>query len=176
MKTELNAFVKVDKPKKVLVFDYDAIEALDLDVAGSKIIFFTVDFPERKREKTELYVVKINSSFFEDESLAEHILTSEDGHKGTIYTLDGAEEGSNVNLKVEDSVINALNVISNTEDEYKLLPCYVENNIIKEVKSIYDIKHSYFKIVPGSSKKNSVGTNKDVIEVDQVTEEKISLK
>jgi hypothetical protein len=167
MKT--NFFPKVTIEGKKLIFNSEAVETMELDVEGSKVILIECagSDSEKKKPINEVLVFKTNGSLCDDIENIKDVFPPEKIR--TVALNDGIGE-----ITVDEETLNTLVTDLGTENEFKLLVVNTESVLGKEFREQFDIQSTYYRFAGVSDKRDSIGKEKNVIK-DVKTEERISI-
>lgn len=159
----------IDKKKKVLILNEEALQSLNADAEESKLLILAPLKEEGADEKT-IYLININGSNIGSEK-------EEDKYLLDIFPLDkirhiklikDEDETSGI-ISITDDVIESFEkVFGTTTDTFKL--AYQENVVgdMRSIKDIYNISGTYHKITRTSFKKNVIGKSTDVEQVEEI--------
>lgn len=159
----------IDRKKKVLFLNEEALQSLNADAEEAKLLIVAPLKEEGADEKT-LYLINITGTNIGSEK-------EEDKYLLEIFPMDkirkiklvkDEDEVSGV-IPIDDAAIESFDkVFGATTDTFKL--AYQENVVgdMKSVKDIYNISGTYHKITRTSFKKNVIGKSTDVDEVEEI--------
>jgi len=164
---EYTSKIKIVKDKKVILFNEEAVQSLNLDATGSKIIFVITlkDKTENNKDNREssIYVVNVKNSNLESniELLKEYISPE------MLREVHISEDGSGY-IKIDDNVISTFDKLFKDNEELKIL--YQENitGELKMFKDSYNISEVFHKVAKLNTKRNIIGKDDEQKSVEKV--------
>ena len=153
---EYTSKIKIVKDKKIILFNEEAVQSLNLDATGSKIIFVITlkDETEDNKDNREssIYVVNIKNSNLESniELLKEYVSPE------MLREVHISEDGSGY-IEVDNNVISTFDKLFKDNEELKIL--YQENitGELKMFKDSYNINEVFHKVAKLNTKRNIIG-------------------
>jgi hypothetical protein len=165
-----NFFPKATIVGNLLRLNSEAIETMELDVEGSKVIILEITEVEKKRIPKEILIVKTNGSLCDDIENIKDVFPPERIRKVTVETYpDDSILGF---VDIDNNVVDSIKGIFGDKDEFKLLVCNTDSPLGKEFKEQFDIQNSFYRFAYINDKRSSVGKDKNVKEK---VEERISI-
>jgi len=164
---EYTSKIKIVKDKKIILFNEEAVQSLNLDATGSKIIFVITlkDKTENNKDNREssIYVVNVKNSNLESniELLKEYISPE------MLREVHISEDGSGY-IKIDDNVISTFDKLFKDNEELKIL--YQENitGELKMFKDSYNISEVFHKVAKLNTKRNIIGKDDEQKSVEKV--------
>ena len=164
---EYTSKIKIVKDKKIILFNEEAVQSLNLDATGSKIIFVITlkDKTENNKDNREssIYVVNVKNSNLESniELLKEYISPE------MLREVHISEDGSGY-IKIDDNVISTFDKLFKDNEELKIL--YQENitGELKMFKDSYNINEVFHKVAKLNTKRNIIGKDDEQKSVEKV--------
>ena len=164
---EYTSKIKIVKDKKIILFNEEAVQSLNLDATGSKIIFVITlkDETEDNKDNREssIYVVNIKNSNLESniELLKEYVSPE------MLRNIHISEDGSGY-IEVDNNVISTFDKLFKDNEELKIL--YQENitGELKMFKDSYNINEVFHKVAKLNTKRNIIGKDDEQKSVEKV--------
>jgi hypothetical protein len=164
---EYSSKIKIIKDKKTILFNEEAVQSLNLDASGAKVMFVVTlkDETENNKDNREssIYVVNIKGSSLESniEMLKEYIAPE------MLRNVTVNDDGTAI-IKVDDNALSVFEKLFKNEDELKVL--YQENltGELKLLKDSYDINEVFHKVSKVNTKRNIIGKGSEVQSVEKI--------
>lgn len=164
---EYTSKIKIVKDKKIVLFNEEAVQSLNLDATGSKIIFVITlkDETEDNKDNREssIYIVNAKNSNLESniELLKEYISPE------MLREVHISEDGSGY-IEVSNNVISTFDKLFKDNEELKIL--YQENitGELKMFKDSYNINEVFHKVAKLNTKRNIIGKDDEQKSVEKV--------
>lgn len=164
---EYTSKIKIVKDKKIILFNEEAVQSLNLDATGSKIIFVITlkDKTENNKDNREssIYVVNVKNSNLESniELLKEYISPE------MLREVHISEDGIGY-IKIDDNVMSTFDKLFKDNEELKIL--YQENitGELKMFKDSYNINEVFHKVAKLNTKRNIIGKDDEQKSVEKV--------
>ena len=164
---EYTSKIKIVKDKKIILFNEEAVQSLNLDATGSKIIFVITlkDETEDNKDNREssIYIVNAKNSNLESniELLKEYISPE------MLREVHISEDGSGY-IEVDNNVISTFDKLFKDNEELKIL--YQENitGELKMFKDSYNINEVFHKVAKLNTKRNIIGKDDEQKSVEKV--------
>ena len=164
---EYTSKIKIVKDKKIILFNEEAVQSLNLDATGSKIIFVITlkDKTENNKDNREssIYVVNVKNSNLESniELLKEYISPE------MLREVHISEDGIGC-IKIDDNVMSTFDKLFKDNEELKIL--YQENitGELKMFKDSYNISEVFHKVAKLNTKRNIIGKDDEQKSVEKV--------
>ena len=164
---EYTSKIKIVKDKKIILFNEEAVQSLNLDATGSKIIFVITlkDETEDNKDNREssIYVVNIKNSNLESniELLKEYVSPE------MLREVHISEDGSGY-IEVDNNIISTFDKLFKDNEELKIL--YQENitGELKMFKDSYNINEVFHKVAKLNTKRNIIGKDDEQKSVEKV--------
>ena len=164
---EYTSKIKIVKDKKIILFNEEAVQSLNLDATGSKIIFVITlkDKTENNKDNREssIYVVNVKNSNLESniELLKEYISPE------MLREVRISENGIGY-IKIDDNVMSTFDKLFKDNEELKIL--YQENitGELKMFKDSYNISEVFHKVAKLNTKRNIIGKDDEQKSVEKV--------
>lgn len=161
----------LDRNKKILILNEEALQSLDADAGKSKVLLLC-PLKEEGAEEKSIYILNVDGSTIgsdkEDDKYLQEVFPLDKVRSIVVSDNDEATIGT---ISITKEVIDSFDKVFNKKDtEFKLV--YQENIIgdMKSIKEIYDVNGIYHKITKVSYKKNTIGKSSDVENVEEVVE------
>lgn len=164
---EYSSKIKIIKDKKTILFNEEAVQSLNLDASGAKVMFVVTlkDETENNKDNREssIYVVNIKGSSLESniEMLKEYIAPE------MLRSVTVNDDGTAI-IKIDDNALSVFEKLFKNEDELKVL--YQENltGELKLLKDSYDISEVFHKVSKVNTKRNIIGKGSEVQSVEKI--------
>lgn len=164
---EYSSKIKIIKDKKTILFNEEAVQSLNLDASGAKVMFVVTlkDETENNKDNREssIYVVNIKGSSLESniEMLKEYIAPE------MLRSVTVNDDGTAI-IKIDDNALSVFEKLFKNEDELKIL--YQENltGELKLLKDSYDISEVFHKVSKVNTKRNIIGKGSEVQSVEKI--------
>lgn len=164
---EYSSKIRIIKDKKTILFNEEAVQSLNLDASGSKVMFIVTlkDETENNKDNREssIYVVNIKGSSLESniEMLKEYVAPE------MLRSVTVNDDGTAI-IKIDDNALSVFEKLFKNEDELKVL--YQENltGELKLLKDSYDINEVFHKVSKVNTKRNIIGKGGEVQSVEKV--------
>ena len=164
---EYSSKIKIIKDKKTILFNEEAVQSLNLDASGAKVMFVVTLKEETENNKdnreSSIYVVNIKGSSLESniEMLKEYVAPD------MLRSVTVNDDGTAV-IKIDDNALSVFEKLFKNEDELKIL--YQENltGELKLLKDSYDIFEVFHKVSKVNTKRNIIGKGDEVQSVEKV--------
>lgn len=164
---EYSSKIKIIKDKKTILFNEEAVQSLNLDASGSKVMFIVTlkDETENNKDNREssIYVVNIKGSSLESniEMLKEYVAPE------MLRSVTVNDDGTAI-IKIDDNALSVFEKLFKNENELKIL--YQENltGELKLLKDSYDINEVFHKVSKVNTKRNIIGKGGEVQSVEKV--------
>lgn len=164
---EYSSKIKIIKDKKTILFNEEAVQSLNLDASGAKVMFVVTlkDETENNKDNREssIYVVNIKGSSLESniEMLKEYIAPE------MLRSVTVNDDGTAI-IKIDDNALSVFEKLFKNEDELKVL--YQENltGELKLLKDSYDINEVFHKVSKVNTKRNIIGKGGEVQSVEKI--------
>lgn len=164
---EYSSKIKIIKDKKTILFNEEAVQSLNLDASGAKVMFVVTlkDETENNKDNREssIYVVNIKGSSLESniEMLKEYVAPE------MLRSVTVNDDGTAI-IKVDDNALSVFEKLFKNEDELKVL--YQENltGELKLLKDSYDINEVFHKVSKVNTKRNIIGKGSEVQSVEKI--------
>lgn len=164
---EYSSKIKIIKDKKTILFNEEAVQSLNLDASGAKVMFVVTlkDETENNKDNREssIYVVNIKGSSLESniEMLKEYIAPE------MLRSVTVNDDGTAI-IKIDDNALSVFEKLFKNEDELKVL--YQENltGELKLLKDSYDINEVFHKVSKVNTKRNIIGKGSEVQSVEKI--------
>lgn len=164
---EYSSKIKIIKDKKTILFNEEAVQSLNLDASGAKVMFVVTlkDETENNKDNREssIYVVNIKGSSLESniEMLKEYVAPE------MLRSVTVNDDGTAI-IKVDDNALSVFEKLFKNEDELKVL--YQENltGELKLLKDSYDISEVFHKVSKVNTKRNIIGKGSEVQSVEKI--------
>jgi hypothetical protein len=164
---EYSSKIKIIKDKKTILFNEEAVQSLNLDASGAKVMFVVTlkDETENNKDNREssIYVVNIKGSSLESniEMLKEYVAPE------MLRSVTVNDDGTAI-IKVDDNALSVFEKMFKNEDELKVL--YQENitGELKLLKDSYDISEVFHKVSKVNTKRNIIGKGSEVQSVEKI--------
>lgn len=164
---EYSSKIKIIKDKKTILFNEEAVQSLNLDASGAKVMFVVTlkDETENNKDNREssIYVVNIKGSSLENniEMLKEYIAPE------MLRSVTVNDDGTAI-IKIDDNALSVFEKLFKNEDELKVL--YQENltGELKLLKDSYDINEVFHKVSKVNTKRNIIGKGSEVQSVEKI--------
>lgn len=169
----------------MLWFNQEALELLEIDKKGSKILigYFESESRSKKTKKT-VYFVNIEDSLFSNKDIIEFIKSeiniSEEHFKevGLMTNENGEVNGFIKSTEKMYNVFSELAKESNSNVlEFKLIPCFKLDPTMKAIKENYSLSDNIVRLVHIDSNLNSIGgekTNSEDFSTKKISVEELS--
>jgi len=158
----------IDKEKKILILNEEALQSLDADSGNAKIIILA-PLKEEGADEKALYLINVKGSSIGSDK-------EENKYLQEIFPLDKVRSIEIINdeephgiVSISDDVIKSFEkVFGDKAEEFKL--AYQENVVgdMKALKDIYGVNGIYHKITKMTFKKNVIGKSNDVESVEEI--------
>lgn len=158
----------IDKKRKILILNEEALQSLDADSGNAKIVILA-PLKEEGADEKAIYLINVNGSNIGSDK-------EEDKYLQEVFPLDKVRSIEIINdeelyglITISDEVINSFEkVFGKSSEEFKL--AYQENVVgdMKSVKDIYGVNGIYHKITKLTFKKNVIGKSSDVENVEEI--------
>lgn len=164
---EYSSKIKIIKDKKTILFNEEAVQSLNLDASGAKVMFVVTlkDETENNKDNREssIYVVNIKGSSLESniEMLKEYVAPE------MLRSVTVNDDGTAI-IKIDDNALSVFEKLFKNEDELKVL--YQENltGELKLLKDSYDISEVFHKVSKVNTKRNIIGKGSEVQSVEKI--------
>ena len=164
---EYSSKIRIIKDKKTILFNEEAVQSLNLDASGSKVMFVVTlkDETENNKDNREssIYVVNIKGSSLESniEILKEYVAPE------MLRSVTVNDDGTAI-IKIDDNALSVFEKLFKNENELKIL--YQENltGELKLLKDSYDITEIFHKVSKVNTKRNIIGKEDEVQRVEKV--------
>lgn len=164
---EYSSKIKIIKDKKIILFNEEAVQSLNLDASGAKVMFVVTlkDETENNKDNREssIYVVNIKGSSLESniEMLKEYVAPE------MLRSVTVNDDGTAI-IKIDDNALSVFEKLFKNEDELKIL--YQENltGELKLLKDSYDINEVFHKVSKVNTKRNIIGKEDEIQRVEKV--------
>lgn len=163
--------ITIDRDRKVLILNEEALQSLNADAGNAKIII-VAPLKEEGADERSLYLLNVTGSNIGSEK-------EEDKYLLDIFPLEKVrmvevivddETGDTTGIiKISDDVVKLFDkLFGTTSNSFKLV--YQENVVgdMKSIKDIYNVEGTYHKIARTSFKKNVIGKSTDVDYVEEI--------
>lgn len=156
-----------------MTLNREAVETMDLDVEGSKVIMVINKFPDKPKTPDELLMIKTNGSLCDD---IENIRDSFDPSliRDVVLTYSEEKELTGATIALGEGTVTAINGVMGDYDEFKLIPCNSETSLAKNMKDQCGFVGSYYRFVYTKDKRSAIGKEK-VFGAPSTEEEKVSI-
>ncbi|HQM90067.1 MAG TPA: hypothetical protein PLI56_08020, partial [Exilispira sp.] len=159
--------IRIIKDKKTILFNEEAVQSLNLDASGSKVMFVVTLKNETENNKdnreSSIYVVNIKGSSLENniEMLKEYVAPE------MLRSVTVNDDGTAI-IKIDDNALSVFEKLFKNENELKIL--YQENltGELKLLKDSYDINEVFHKVSKVNTKRNIIGKEDEVQCVEKV--------
>lgn len=158
----------IDKEKKILILNEEALQSLDADSRNAKVVLLA-PLKEEGADEKALYLINVKGSSIGSDK-------EEDKYLQEIFPLDKVRSIEIINdeepygiISISDDVIKSFEkVFGDKTEEFKL--AYQENVVgdMKAIKDIYGVNGIYHKITKMTFKKNVIGKSNDVESVEEI--------
>lgn len=164
---EYSSKIRIIKDKKTILFNEEAVQSLNLDASGAKVMFVVTlkDETENNKDNREssIYVVNIKGSSLESniEMLKEYVAPE------MLRSVTVNDDGTAI-IKIDDNALSVFEKLFKNENELKIL--YQENltGELKLLKDSYDINEVFHKVSKVNTKRNIIGKGDEVQSVEKV--------
>lgn len=164
---EYSSKIRIIKDKKTILFNEEAVQSLNLDASGSKVMFIVTlkDETENNKDNREssIYVVNIKGSSLESniEMLKEYVAPE------MLRSVTVNDDGTAI-IKIDDNALSVFEKLFKNENELKIL--YQENltGELKLLKDSYDINEVFHKVSKVNTKRNIIGKGDEIQSVEKV--------
>lgn len=164
---EYSSKIKIIKDKKIILFNEEAVQSLNLDASGAKVMFVVTLKNETENNKdnreSSIYVVNIKGSSLESniEMLKEYVAPE------MLRSVTVNDDGTAI-IKIDDNALSVFEKLFKNENELKIL--YQENltGELKLLKDSYDINEVFHKVSKVNTKRNIIGKGDEVQSVEKV--------
>lgn len=164
---EYSSKIKIIKDKKIILFNEEAVQSLNLDASGAKVMFVVTLKNETENNKdnreSSIYVVNIKGSSLESniEMLKEYVAPE------MLRSVTVNDDGTAI-IKIDDNALSVFEKLFKNEDELKVL--YQENltGELKLLKDSYDINEVFHKVSKVNTKRNIIGKGSEVQSVEKI--------
>ena len=164
---EYSSKIKIIKDKKTILFNEEAVQSLNLDASGAKVMFVVTLKNETENNKdnreSSIYVVNIKGSSLESniEMLKEYVAPE------MLRSVTVNDDGTAI-IKIDDNALSVFEKLFKNENELKIL--YQENltGELKLLKDSYDINEVFHKVSKVNTKRNIIGKGDEVQSVEKV--------
>jgi len=164
---EYSSKIKIIKDKKIILFNEEAVQSLNLDASGAKVMFVVTLKEETENNKdnreSSIYVVNIKGSSLESniEMLKEYVAPE------MLRSVTVNDDGTAI-IKIDDNALSVFEKLFKNENELKIL--YQENltGELKLLKDSYDINEVFHKVSKVNTKRNIIGKGDEVQSVEKV--------
>lgn len=164
---EYSSKIRIIKDKKTILFNEEAVQSLNLDASGAKVMFVVTLKEETENNKdnreSSIYVVNIKGSSLESniEILKEYVAPE------MLRSVTVNDDGTAI-IKIDDNALSVFEKLFKNEDELKIL--YQENltGELKLLKDSYDINEVFHKVSKVNTKRNIIGKGDEVQSVEKV--------
>jgi len=164
---EYSSKIRIIKDKKTILFNEEAVQSLNLDASGSKVMFVVTLKNETENNKdnreSSIYVVNIKGSSLENniEMLKEYVAPE------MLRSVTVNDDGTAI-IKIDDNALSVFEKLFKNENELKIL--YQENltGELKLLKDSYDINEVFHKVSKVNTKRNIIGKEDEVQCVEKV--------
>ena len=151
-----------------VMLNTEALETMDLDNKGSKVIIIKASDPEKVKNKTEILIMKVNGSLCDDPENIKEVFNPELIRE---VNIEETEDGNVGSFIMPESSINIIKEsIDSEKPEYKLLVCNAESSLGKEFREQFDIQGNYYRLANINDKRVSIGKEKGVKSAEEVIE------
>jgi hypothetical protein len=154
-----------------LVLNPEAIETMDLDTEGAKVILIETTNVEHKKQPKEILIIKTNGSLCDDLENIKDVFPPDHIRTVAVKNENGEIVSGSIDLN-QDTVNGIKAIFGKDKDEFKLLACNIESPLGKEFKEQFDISNIFYRFAYITDKRNSIGKEKNVKET---TEERVSI-
>ena len=164
---EYSSKIKIIKDKKIILFNEEAVQSLNLDASGAKVMFVVTLKNETENNKdnreSSIYVVNIKGSSLESniEMLKEYVAPE------MLRSVTVNDDGTAI-IKIDDNALSVFEKLFKNENELKIL--YQENltGELKLLKDSYDINEVFHKVSKVNTKRNIIGKGSEVQSVEKI--------
>lgn len=164
---EYSSKIKIIKDKKIILFNEEAVQSLNLDASGAKVMFIVTLKEETENNKdnreSSIYVVNIKGSSLESniEMLKEYVAPE------MLRSVTVNDDGTAI-IKIDDNALSVFEKLFKNENELKIL--YQENltGELKLLKDSYDINEVFHKVSKVNTKRNIIGKEDEIQRVEKV--------
>ena len=164
---EYSSKIKIIKDKKIILFNEEAVQSLNLDASGAKVMFVVTLKEETENNKdnreSSIYVVNIKGSSLESniEMLKEYVAPE------MLRSVTVNDDGTAI-IKIDDNALSVFEKLFKNENELKIL--YQENltGELKLLKDSYDINEVFHKVSKVNTKRNIIGKGDEVQSVEKI--------
>jgi len=164
---EYSSKIKIIKDKKIILFNEEAVQSLNLDASGAKVMFVVTLKEETENNKdnreSSIYVVNIKGSSLESniEMLKEYVAPE------MLRSVTVNDDGTAI-IKIDDNALSVFEKLFKNENELKIL--YQENltGELKLLKDSYDINEVFHKVSKVNTKRNIIGKGSEVQSVEKI--------
>jgi len=164
---EYSSKIRIIKDKKTILFNEEAVQSLNLDASGAKVMFVVTLKEETENNKdnreSSIYVVNIKGSSLESniEILKEYVAPE------MLRSVTVNDDGTAI-IKIDDNALSVFEKLFKNEDELKIL--YQENltGELKLLKDSYDINEVFHKVSKVNTKRNIIGKEDEIQSVEKV--------
>lgn len=164
---EYSSKIRIIKDKKTILFNEEAVQSLNLDASGSKVMFVVTLKEETENNKdnreSSIYVVNIKGSSLESniEILKEYVAPE------MLRSVTVNDDGTAI-IKIDDNALSVFEKLFKNEEELKIL--YQENltGELKLLRDSYDINEVFHKVSKVNTKRNIIGKEDEIQSVEKV--------
>ena len=164
---EYSSKIKIIKDKKTILFNEEAVQSLNLDASGAKVMFVVTLKEETENNKdnreSSIYVVNIKGSSLESniEMLKEYVAPE------MLRSVTVNDDGTAI-IKIDDNALSVFEKLFKNENELKIL--YQENltGELNLLKDSYDINEVFHKVSKVNTKRNIIGKEDEIQSVEKV--------
>ena len=164
---EYSSKIKIIKNKKIILFNEEAVQSLNLDASGAKVMFVVTLKEETENNKdnreSSIYVVNIKGSSLESniEMLKEYVAPE------MLRSVTVNDDGTAI-IKIDDNALSVFEKLFKNEEELKIL--YQENltGELKLLRDSYDINEVFHKVSKVNTKRNIIGKEDEIQSVEKV--------
>ena len=164
---EYSSKIRIIKDKKTILFNEEAVQSLNLDASGAKVMFVVTLKEETENNKdnreSSIYVVNIKGSSLESniEILKEYVAPE------MLRSVTVNDDGTAI-IKIDDNALSVFEKLFKNEEELKIL--YQENltGELKLLRDSYDINEVFHKVSKVNTKRNIIGKEDEIQSVEKV--------
>lgn len=164
---EYSSKIKIIKNRKIILFNEEAVQSLNLDASGAKVMFVVTLKEETENNKdnreSSIYVVNIKGSSLESniEMLKEYVAPE------MLRSVTVNDDGTAI-IKIDDNALSVFEKLFKNEEELKIL--YQENLTVelKLLRDSYDINEVFHKVSKVNTKRNIIGKEDEIQSVEKV--------
>ena len=160
--------LELDRKKKVLILNEEALQSIDADAGNAKVIL-VAPLKEEGGEENCIYLINITDSVVASEKEEDKYIRELVPIASVRDVIVKEEDETYGVIAITDEIISSFDkLFKSATSTFKLAYQEVTTGEMKSFKEMYDLKGIYHKIVKPTFKKNMIGKTTDVEQIEEV--------